>query len=69
MQAEVDATLHDAYAATYDESVVDGISGPYLPMGSRLTPVSASLVCDDPVLIDAAEQALMRAFLAQRLQT
>ena len=67
LQAEVDAALHDAYAATYDERVVDGISGHYLPMASRLTPVSASLVCDDPVLIDAAEQALMRALLAQRL--
>ncbi len=27
-------------------------------MASRLTPMSASLVCDDPELIDAAEQLL-----------
>lgn len=27
-------------------------------MASRLTPLSASLVCDDPLLIDAAEQLL-----------
>jgi hypothetical protein len=56
--AEVDAALRDAYAATYDERVIDGISGHYLPMAARRTPVSASLVCDDPVLLDAAEQLL-----------
>src|SRR5579863_8788414 len=55
---EVDAALRDAYATTYDERVIDGISGHYLPMASALTPVSAMLVCDDPVLIDAAEQLL-----------
>jgi Phytanoyl-CoA dioxygenase (PhyH) len=58
LRAEVDAALHDAYAATYDERVIDGISGHYLPMTSRLTPTSARLVCDDPVLIDAAEELL-----------
>lgn len=58
LRAEVDAAIRDAYAATYDEWVIDGISGHYLPMASRLTPVSASLVCDDPRLIDAAEQLL-----------
>jgi hypothetical protein len=58
LRAEVDAAIRDAYAATYDERVIDGISGHYLPMASRLTPVSASLACDDPRLIDAAEQLL-----------
>ena len=56
--AEADAAIRDAYAATYDERVIDGISGHYLPMAARLTPVSASLVCDDPRFIDAAEQLL-----------
>jgi Phytanoyl-CoA dioxygenase (PhyH) len=58
LRAETDAAIRDAYAATYDERVIDGISGHYLPMASRLTPVSASLVCDDPRLIGAAEQLL-----------
>jgi hypothetical protein len=58
LRGEVDAAIRDAYAATYDERVIDGISGHYLPMASRLTPVSASLVCDDPRLIGAAEQLL-----------
>ena len=58
LRAEVDTAIRDAYAVTYDERVIDGISGHYLPMASRLTPVSASLVCDDPRLIDAAEQLL-----------
>ena len=57
LRAEVDAALR-AYAATYDERVMDGISGHYLPMATRLTPVSASLACDDPRFIDAAEQLL-----------
>ena len=58
LRAEVDAAIRDAYAATYDERVIDGISGHYLPMAARLTPVSASLVCDDPRFIDAAERLL-----------
>ena len=58
LRAEVDAAIRDAYAATYDERVIDGISGHYLPMTSRLTPVSAGLVCDDPILIDTAEALL-----------
>ena len=58
LRAEVDTAIRDAYAASYDERVIDGISGHYLPMASRLTPVSASLVCDDPRLIGAAEQLL-----------
>ena len=58
LRAEVDAAIRDGYAATYGERVIDGISGHYLPMASRLTPVSASLVCDDPRFIDAAEQLL-----------
>jgi hypothetical protein len=58
LRAEVDAAIRDAYAATYDERVIDGISGQYLPMASTLAPLSASLICDDPVLIDAAEQLL-----------
>jgi len=47
LRAEVDTAVRDAYAATYDERVIDGISGHFLPMASRLTPVSASLVCED----------------------
>src|SRR6266852_8623765 len=58
LRAETGAAIRDAYIATYDERVIDGISGHYLPMASRLTPVSASLVCDDPRLIDAAQQLL-----------
>ena len=58
LRAEVDTALKDAYAATYDQRVSDGISGHYLPMASRLTPCSTSLVCDDPVLLDVAEQLL-----------
>src|SRR5216683_8445292 len=58
LRAEAGAAIRDAYAATFDERVTDGISGHYLPMAARLTPVSASLVCDDPRLIDAAGQLL-----------
>jgi Phytanoyl-CoA dioxygenase (PhyH) len=58
LRAEVNTVLKEAYAATYDERVIDGISGHYLPMASRLTPYSASLDCDDPVLLDVAEQLL-----------
>jgi hypothetical protein len=58
LRAEVDAAIRDAYAASYDERVIDGISGHYLPMTSRLTPVSASLICDDSRFIDAAQQLL-----------
>jgi len=58
LRAEVDAAIRDACAATYDERVYDGISGHYLPMASRLTPVSTSLVCDDPRLIGAAARLL-----------
>lgn len=58
LRDEVDAAIRDAYATTYDERVIDGISGHYLPMASRLTPLSAALVCDDAQLIGAAEQLL-----------
>jgi hypothetical protein len=58
LRAEVDAAIRDAYAATYDERVIDGISGLYLPMASRLTPVSTSLACDDPRFIAAAGQLM-----------
>ncbi|MBO0692426.1 MAG: phytanoyl-CoA dioxygenase family protein [Acidimicrobiaceae bacterium] len=58
LAAEVDSAIRDAYTATYDERVIDGISGHYLPMASALTPISTSLVCDDPVLVDAAEGLL-----------
>lgn len=58
LRAETDAAIRDAYSATYEERVMDGISGHYLPMASRLTPVSTSLVCDDPRFIDAAERLL-----------
>src|SRR6516225_2269268 len=58
LRPEADAAIRHAYSATYDERVIDGISGHYLPMASRLTPVSTSLVCDDPRFIDAAEDLL-----------
>lgn len=58
LRHEVDAAVRDAYAATYDERVIDGISGHYLPMASRLTPTSASLICDDRRLIETAEDLL-----------
>lgn len=58
LRAEVDAAIRDAYAATYADRVIDGISGHHLPMAARRTPVSASLVCDDPRFIDAAQQLL-----------
>ncbi len=58
LRAETDAAIRDAYATSYDERVIDGISGHYLPMASRLTPVSASLACDDPRFLDAAGQLL-----------
>jgi hypothetical protein len=58
LRAEVDAAIRDAYAATYNERFIDGISGHYLPTASRLTPVGTALVCDDPVLIDTAEALL-----------
>ncbi|MGH9921029.1 MAG: hypothetical protein ACRD6W_19445, partial [Nitrososphaerales archaeon] len=58
LRAEVDSAIRDAYASTYHERVVDGISGHYLPMAFRLSPLSTSLVCDDPVLIDLAEEIL-----------
>jgi hypothetical protein len=41
LRAEADATIRDAYAATYHDRVIDGISGHYLPMAARRTPVSA----------------------------
>jgi hypothetical protein len=58
LRAEAGAAIRDAYAASYDDRVIDGISGHYLPMASRLTPVSASLVCDDARFIDAAGELL-----------
>lgn len=58
LRGEADTALRDAYAATYHQRVIDGISGHYLPMASRLTPVSASLACDDPRFTGAAEQLL-----------
>jgi len=58
LRDEVDPAIRDAYGTTYDERVIDDISGHYLPMASRLTPLSASLISDDAVLIDAAEQLL-----------
>ena len=58
LRAEVDTAIKDAFAATYDERVSDGISGHYLPMASRLTPTSTALVCDDRRLIEAAEDLL-----------
>lgn len=58
LHLEVSVALRDAYADTYDERVVDGISGHYLPMASARTPRSAALVCDDPRFIVAAAQLL-----------
>ena len=43
LRGEVDAAIRDAYAATYDDRVVDGISGHYLPMAAD--PV------DDPLVV------------------
>jgi hypothetical protein len=34
LRAEADVAIRDAYAATYDQRVIDGISGHYLPMTS-----------------------------------
>ncbi len=56
--AEVGQALRDAYGERLDERVEDGISGHYLPMASHRTPLSAQLVCDDPRLIDTAQQLL-----------
>jgi hypothetical protein len=58
LRSEVEAAIRDAYAANYDERVIDGISGHYLPMASRLTPTSMSLICDDGRFLDAAEDLL-----------
>ncbi len=58
LRRETDAALREAYGATFDERVIDGISGHYLPVASCLTPVSTSLVCDNPRFIDAAEALL-----------
>jgi hypothetical protein len=65
LRDEVDAAIEDAYAATYDDRVIDGISGHYLPMASRLTPTSTSLLCDDGRLIDAAEDLLGGAVIPE----
>ncbi|MGH3295665.1 MAG: hypothetical protein ACRDP7_28095, partial [Trebonia sp.] len=65
LRAEADAAIRDAYSTTYSERVIDGISGHYLPMASRLTPVSASLVCDDPRFAGAAEQLLGGAVIPE----
>jgi hypothetical protein len=58
LRGEVDSALRDAYAAIYTERDADGISGHYLPVASRLTPVSASLICDDPRFIEAAAELI-----------
>ncbi len=55
---EVNAAITDAYQATYDQRDTDGISGHYLPMASRYTPLSASLICDDPRFVRAAQALL-----------
>jgi hypothetical protein len=55
---EVNAAIADAYQSTYDHRDTDGISGHYLPMASRYTPLSASLICDDPRFVRAAEELL-----------
>jgi len=65
LREEVDIAIRDAYAATYDERVRDGISGHYLPMASLLTPTSTSLVCDDRRFIDAAEDLLGGAVIPE----
>jgi len=64
LRAEADAAIRDAYAVASEggrgggQGLIDGISGHYLPMAARLTPVSSSLVCDDSRFIVAAEQLL-----------
>ncbi len=65
LQAEVDSAIHDAYSAIFTERDADGISGHYLPMASRLTPVSTSLICDDPRFIDAAAELLGRPVIPE----
>src|SRR5260370_7189697 len=50
LRAETDAAIRDAYAATYDERVIDGISGHYLPVASRLTPVSVTATSPGDVI-------------------
>jgi hypothetical protein len=44
---EVNAAIIDAYQATHDRRDAGGISGQYLPMAPRYTPLSASPICDD----------------------
>lgn len=58
LRTEVGAALRHAFGATYDARVVGGIAGHYLPMASRYTPTSTSLICDDPRLIAVAEALL-----------
>jgi HAD superfamily hydrolase (TIGR01509 family) len=55
---EVNAAITDAYQATYDQCDTDGLSGHYLPMASRYTRLSASLVCDDHRFVGAVEALL-----------
>jgi len=66
LRTETDAAIRDAYAATCHERVIDGISGHYLAMTSRLTPVSASLACDDPRFSGAAGQLLGGPVIPER---
>jgi Phytanoyl-CoA dioxygenase (PhyH) len=56
LRTEVDEALRDAYGGRFDERSENGISGHYLPMASRRTPLSTALVCDDHRLMGAAEQ-------------
>lgn len=64
LRLEVESALRDAYAATYDERIIDGISGHYLPMSATCTPISASLICDDAVLFEVAQQLIGGPVLA-----
>ena len=42
LRAEADAAIRDAYAATYDERVIDEISGHYLPMAAYFDQLTAA---------------------------
>ena len=61
----MDTAVRDAYAVSYDERVIDGISGHYLPMASRLTSTSTSLICDDRRFIGTAEALLGGAVIPE----
>ncbi len=59
LRAEVEQALREAYGERFDDRIGDGgIEGHYLPMMADRTPISRSLVADDPRLLGAASQLL-----------